>query len=73
MENQENVQQPQNIELKLADLKNLCAIVDAAVRRGAFGANEVGAVGSVFDRVTAFLNSVEPAVTEQPPATPTAE
>lgn len=47
-------------ELHISDVQNLCAIVDMAIRRGAFGANEISAVGSVYDRVSAFLNSVTP-------------
>ena len=54
-------------ELSISDLQNLRAIVDTAARRGAFAANEMSAVGAVFDRVNAFLNSVAP------PAEPKAE
>ena len=58
-------------ELSINDLQNLRAIVDTAVRRGAFGANELSAVGSVYDRVNAFLNAVapqQPADTQTPAA-----
>lgn len=48
-------------ELSISDLQNVRAIIDAAVRRGAFGAAEMSAVGAVFDRVNAFLNAVAPA------------
>jgi len=47
-------------ELSINDLKNLRTIVDMAVRRGAFGAAEVSAVGATFDRINAFLNAVAP-------------
>lgn len=47
-------------ELSISDLQNLRAIVDTAARRGAFQAAEMSAVGSVFDRVNAFLNAVAP-------------
>jgi hypothetical protein len=47
-------------QLNITDLQNLCAIVDLAVRRGAFGASEASSVGAVFDRINTFLNSVAP-------------
>jgi hypothetical protein len=50
-------EQPQ---LSIQDLQNLRAIVDTAVRRGAFQAAEASFVGAAFDRVTAFLNAVAP-------------
>jgi hypothetical protein len=52
-------------ELSIADLQNLKAIVDVAVKRGTFAAAEISAVGSVYDRLNAFLVAVTPA-----PATP---
>lgn len=55
-------------ELSINDLQNLRAIVDTAVRRGAFSAAEISAVGSVYDRVNAFLNSVAPAQKSEAPA-----
>lgn len=48
-------------ELTIADLQNISAIIDAAVRRGAFGAAETTAVGATFDRLSAFLVAVTPA------------
>ena len=75
MENQEQAQMPaeavveaaQQPQLSINDLQNLRSIVDTAVRRGAFAANEMSAVGSAYDRVDAFLNAVAPK-TEQTPA-----
>lgn len=62
MENQEeNTQQPaapSQPELTISDLTNLRSIVETAVRRGAFQASELSAVGSVYDRVNTFLNAV---------------
>lgn len=52
-------------QLTIVDLQNLRAIVDTAVRRGAFGASELSAVGGAFDRLNNFLNAVAPAATEQ--------
>jgi hypothetical protein len=58
-------------ELTITDLINIRSVVDVAVRRGAFGAAEVSAVGAAFDRLNTFLNAVAPAKSEQP--APTAE
>jgi hypothetical protein len=52
--------QPQAPELTINDLANLRAIVDTAVRRGAFSAAEASGVGAVFDRLNAFLTAVAP-------------
>ena len=63
-------------ELNIVDLQNLRAVVETAVKRGAFNANELTAVGSVYDRISTFLNAVTqkpadvaPATTEEAPAT----
>ena len=57
-------------ELNINDLQNIRAIIDTAVRRGAFGANEATAVGAVFDRLNTFLTAVTPpqAPADQQPA-----
>jgi hypothetical protein len=52
-------------ELTITDLANLRSIVDAAVRRGAFGAAEISAVGATFDKLNVFLNAVAPPKTEE--------
>jgi hypothetical protein len=52
---------PAQPELNINDLQNIRAIIDTASRRGAFGANELSSVGSVFDRLNTFLNAVAPA------------
>ena len=63
-------------ELNIVDLQNLRAVVETAVKRGAFNANELTAVGSVYDRISTFLNAVTqkpadvaPATTEEESAT----
>lgn len=75
MENQEQIAAPEvpqapasQPELSIADLQNLKAIIDVAVKRGAFAAGEMSAVGSVYDRLSGFLTAVTPAPTtpEQP-------
>ena len=62
MENQEEQTTPQTApELTITDLQNIRSIIDAASRRGAFGASEMAAIGSVFNKLDAFLNAVAPA------------
>ena len=69
----ETVQAPAP-ELNIADLQNLRAVVETAVKRGAFAAAELSAVGSVYDRINTFLNAVtqkpaDVAPADQAPAT----
>ena len=47
---------PESIGLQ--DLQLLAQIVDLSTQRGAFRGNELTQVGSVFDKLTAFLNHV---------------
>lgn len=47
-------------ELTVTDLQNIRAIIDAASRRGAFGASEMAAVGTVYNKLDSFLNAVVP-------------
>jgi hypothetical protein len=56
-------------ELSIADLQNLKSVIDVAVKRGAFQAAEMSSVGSVYDRLSAFLVAVTP---PQQPAAPQA-
>ena len=55
----DQVQQP-SPELTVVDLQNLRSVIDVAARRGAFGANEMAAVGGVYDKLNAFLTAVAP-------------
>ena len=70
MENQETEQpteqQPTQPELTVSDLTNIRSIIDVAVRRGAFGASELTAVGATFDKLNAFVNAVAPAAEKTP-------
>ena len=77
MENQEQAQvgapegapaTPAAPELTLTDLANLRSVVEVSVRRGAFAANEMTAVGATYDKINAFLNAAMPAKTEEQPA-----
>ena len=83
MENQEQAQMPTSEgvggeaqakppELSIADLQNLKAIVDVAVKRGTFAAAEISAVGSVYDRLSTFLTAVTPAPAQEPEQAPQA-
>ncbi len=45
-------------ELTVSDLNNLKQIVEAAVRRGAFGAAELSSVGAAYDRLNNFLTAL---------------
>ena len=55
--------------LQIADLQNLLMIVDVASQRGAFKGPELGQVGTVFDRVAKFLQSVAPPAADTPQLT----
>jgi hypothetical protein len=61
----EATQQPAP-DLTIADLQNLRSIIDVASRRGAFGAAEMSAVGSVFNKLDAFLAAAAPQTPAQP-------
>jgi hypothetical protein len=52
-------------ELTIQDLGNLRAIIDVASQRGAFKAAELQAVGTAFNKLNDFLNSVAPAQSEE--------
>lgn len=47
-----------NPELTINDLTNVRSVLDIAVRRGAFAANELTGVGAVYDKLNAFLNAI---------------
>lgn len=49
---------PAQPELTINDLSNARQVIDLAVRRGAFSASEASSVGSVFDKLNAFLNGL---------------
>lgn len=55
-------------ELTLTDLANLRSVVEVAVRRGTFAANEMTAVGATYDRLNSFLTAAQPPKTEEQPA-----
>jgi hypothetical protein len=49
---------PLQPELTISDLNNLKAIVETAIARGTFRAEEITAVGTVYDKVNAFLTAI---------------
>lgn len=74
MENQERtVEQtsaPKGPELTVSDLVNIRSVIDVAVRRGTFNASEISGVGSVFDKLNAFIVAVS---SQKPEGQPTTE
>lgn len=45
------------VQLTVADLSSLRSIIEAASQRGAFKANELTQVGTVYDKLSAFLQA----------------
>mgnify|MGYP001107072828 CR=1 FL=1 len=58
--NEETVESTDNVTLTLSDLKTLQQVVEVASQRGAFKAEELSAVGQIYDKLKEFLASVEP-------------
>jgi hypothetical protein len=54
-----------NPNLSVLDLANIRDILDLAARRGAFAAGEMVAVGTVFNKLQAFVTAATP--TQQTP------
>lgn len=48
----------ENNNITVADLDTIKNIIDLACTRGAFRGGEISQVGAVYDKLTAFLNSV---------------
>ncbi len=66
----------ENPQLTISDLASLHTVIEAACTRGAFKATEMTQVGQVYDKLTAFLQSIQAqgqAATEQPPQAPSGE
>lgn len=45
-------------QITIADLQAMAGVIDAAVRRGAFGASEVGEVSAIYLKLENFLKMV---------------
>ena len=60
-EAQTETQQPEQqagLDLTIQDLNALRSIIDVATQRGAFKANELAAVGTVYNKLAGFLDAV---------------
>jgi hypothetical protein len=57
-ENKAQEAQAGSVELTLQDLGALRAVIDVASQRGAFKANEMAAVGTVYNKLAGFLDAV---------------
>ena len=55
-------------QLGVQDLQNAAQIIDAAVSRGAFRANEAAQVGAVYEKITTFIKTVADAQQANPEA-----
>ena len=51
--------EPDPMALSIGDLKGLASIIDVASTRGAFKAAEMAGVGTLFNKLNAFLVNVE--------------
>ena len=49
---------PDATQLTIADLQAIAQVIDAAVRRGAFGASEVTEVGAIYNKLASFLKVI---------------
>ncbi|HAT69932.1 MAG TPA: hypothetical protein DCS22_05460 [Flavobacteriaceae bacterium] len=57
---EQQVEQPQeSSNLTIADLQTISNIIDIAMTRGAFRANEAKAVGGLYEKINAFLQTVQ--------------
>lgn len=54
-------------QLTLADLVSALQVISAATNRGAFKANELSTVGGVYDRISAYVEHVQPPQEEAAP------
>ena len=70
----EQPEAPQTAEegnLTIAALQTISNIIDIAMTRGAFRANEARSVGEAFDKISAFLQNVQKQAEEQQTQQPT--
>lgn len=65
----DNVDQQQETGITINDLFSAIQIIDAATRRGAFGAAEAASVGAVYERIRGFLTEAAPHLFEDPTQT----
>lgn len=65
-----NVPAGEAATLGVADLQNAAQVIDVAVSRGAFRAGEAAQVGAVYNRLVAFIQSVQQQQAAQQEAAP---
>lgn len=65
-----NVGAEEAATLGVADLQNAAQVIDVAVSRGAFRAGEAAQVGAVYNRLAAFIQSVQAQQEAQAEAAP---
>jgi hypothetical protein len=53
------------MELNVQDLQLAASVIDLATQRGAFKANEAKAVGTIFEKITTFIQQVAEAQAKQ--------
>ena len=66
--NGDDTAQPQAESLGVQDLQGAAQVIDVAVSRGAFRANEVAQVGAIYNKLEAFIKSVADAQKTEAPA-----
>jgi hypothetical protein len=55
----------ENVQLTIGDMASLKALLEAAVNRGAFRANELSTVGAVYDKLAQFVEAATGQLAEQ--------
>lgn len=60
----------QNVELTINDLAALRSVIDVAAQRGTFKANEMTAVGTIYNKLNGFLEQVSKQAEAQKEQTP---
>jgi hypothetical protein len=55
----------ENVQLTIGDMASLKALLEAAVNRGAFRANELSTVGVVYDKLSQFVDAATGQLAEQ--------
>ena len=58
MSESQTTETPEAAELNLQDLVAIRSIIDVATQRGAFKANELVTVGTVYNKLAGFLDAV---------------
>lgn len=64
------VQEQQPVDLTINDLAALRSIIDVAAQRGTFKPSEMAAVGTVYNKLNAFLDQVAKQAEAQKEQTP---